>query len=127
MLKFIDCIYYNYYKFQLRVGNYDVASFFTALFFTYILSLYYILTYLLVTLSFKFKFKTHLAIIIHILIVFLLFFILWYFYEFKKRRLNILKNDEKCKKSFVYIFTFFPLIAIMVILYFLMLHNQGKI
>jgi len=84
MLRFIDCIYYNYYKFQLRVGNYDVASSFTALFFTYILSLYYILIYLLATLSFKIKFETHLAITIHILIVFLIFFILCIFTNLKK-------------------------------------------
>ncbi len=128
-MNFIKFLYFKYYKFQVRVGNEDIAPFSAVLIIAFTLMLYYFDFYFLFSVIFP---GFHIDIrITESLTVLALLIICFYFLLYHKGKYKrIIKSMEKeygLKKSFLHIL--FVLIAF--ILYNLgwilkMLQNQGK-
>lgn len=128
-MNFIKFLYYKYYKFQVRVGNADIAPFSAVLIIAFTLMLYYFdFLFLFIIIYPKFHFNNGIIESLSILALLIICFYFLLYHKGKYKR--IIKSMEKeygSKKSFLHIL--FVLIAF--ILYnlgwiFKMLQNQGK-
>jgi len=134
MINYLEFLYYRYYKFQVRVGNSDIAPFSAMLIIASTIMLYYFgVFFLAIVLIPKDIFNldtTYFAIASVGLLVFLmitLYFLLVYKSKYKK----IIKEHEKNtvdRKGIVPLL--FPLIGFVLLvgsMFLKILQNQGKI
>jgi len=129
---FLEYLYYKYYKFQIYVGNSDVAPIF-AMFIIIFTVLIYIPSILLI-ISFFFPHMAalhwrHVNKTEYILFVILLFICFYFFFLHKKKYKKIMKREELNKKSNL-MAILFPLIAFILFnvgCILKILQNQGKL
>jgi hypothetical protein len=129
-MNFIKFLYYKYYKFQLKVGNEDIAPFSAVLIIAFTLMLYYfdfLFFYIVIFPESNIYNGITESLTVLALLIICFYFLLYHKGKYKR----IIKSMEKeygSKKSFLHIL--FPLLAF--ILYNLgwilkMLQNQGKL
>ncbi|PZR20476.1 MAG: hypothetical protein DI535_29885 [Citrobacter freundii] len=125
---FLEYLYYNYYYFQVRVGNALIAEYMAIIIITFILNIYFVLLTIILQYVFNIDLPTiskPVYIFIIILILLFLYFILVHNDKYKK----IIKNTEISKKSKIsaFIFPLFGILAVFIGMYIKMLQNQGKL
>jgi hypothetical protein len=133
-MKILELLYYRYYKFQVKVGNRDVAPFSALLIIGLTLMLFYFsISFILITfidkevLELSFLFSKSLSLCLFFIIIFFLYIKLYYRGNYKK----IIKEQEMIsyhKGKIISIL--FPLISFMLfnISWILkLLKNQGKL
>jgi succinate dehydrogenase hydrophobic anchor subunit len=133
MTKFLEFLYYRYYKFQVRVGNSDIAPFSAMLIIASTIMLYYFSIFFLLILVPKdiLNFNiTYFPIISLVLLVFLMI-ALYLLLVHKSKYKIIIKEYEKTKVNKKGIFALlFPLIGFILLIgsmFLKALQNQGKI
>lgn len=133
MIKYLEFLYYRYYKFQVRVGNSDIAPFSAMLIIACTIMLYYFSLFFLIILIPKdiLNFNiTYFAIISVGLLVFLII-ALYLLLVHKSKYKKIIKEYEKNKVNTKGILALlFPLIGFILLIgsmFLKVLQNQGKI
>ena len=132
----LDYIYYRLYRFQISVGNYDIAVFSSVLFlcFLILINFYSVLILLGVFAGIKLPIKNLNLTIVGLSIFLGILLILYFLFIFKKRYKQIIKkyqNEDKSavKKGNISVTIFF-IITILVIwlaFYFVWLDNTGHL
>ena len=133
MIKHLEFLYYGYYKFQVRVGNIDIAPFSAMLIIASTIMLYYFSAFFLIILVPKdiLNFNITYFAIISIGLLLFLMIALYLLLVHKSKYKKIIKEHEKnavSKKGIVLIL--FPLIGfvlLIVSMFLKVLQNQGKI
>lgn len=129
MKDFLDYLFYKYYHFQVRVGNRDVAPFFSILMITFTLFLYIAIVFML-NVFFIFPNSTiNIHPIAGVVIGVKLLVIFYFLFLFKSKYKNIIKKEELYHKSSLWaiFLPFFSFVMIIVCLILKMLQNQGRI
>ena len=127
-MKYLEFLYYRYYRFQVRMGNADVAPFSSILIIAFVAMLYYfdffiLLGVLFPTVSPNLSWKFNLILLL--LLIILLYFSLVHKGKWKK----VIKEQEKLKKG-KWLSIILPILAFILFnLGFIIkiLQNQGKI
>lgn len=134
MKKQIELLFYNYYKFQILVGNRDVAPFFAVSLITFISMTYYASIMLISTIIFPQKsliinddFIKYSIFLLLIIIFILLYYQFLYKKKYKNKIIELEVSKEKKNKIFV---IFFPIVGFLLFnlgWILKMLQNQGKL
>ena len=133
MLRFFDKLYCSYYKFQIRIGNRDVAPVTSALIIAFVVTLYYFSFFFFVIVAFpKGRFSINMRCFKMVSMGFLIVSIAGFSFGFlyKKRYKDIIAKYVENNKSNRIAAILFPLIAFVLfnIGWILkMLQNQGKL
>lgn len=133
-MKYLDFLFYKYYKHQIRVGNEDIAPFLAVLAIAFTVMLYCFSFFFFIILLPKqyiifieyFLFKVFVVLLIFCFLGSLFY---RFFYKNKyKRLLKFLENKYSGKKSFLPLL--FPLIGFLLLnigMFLKLLQNQGKL
>ena len=90
-MKILDYLWYHYYRFQIKVGNSDVAEIMSVLFMAFILQNYFFGTYLI--LLFKFKIVLITLTKVRVVIFYLSYVLLLLLYIFYGKRYKKIENN----------------------------------
>lgn len=129
-MKFLELLYSSYYKFQIRVGNRDVAPFTSMLIMAFTLMLYYFAIFFLAILFLPDEtldmttFK-YFSIFLFFFLIIIFYFILVYKGKYK---LILKRNEYNSRNRMISIL--FPLIAFLLFnlgWILKMLQNQGRL
>jgi len=130
-MRFLEYLYYKYYRFQVWVGNADVAVFTAALMITFISVLYYFAIFFM-----KIIFIPNILLIpdslfiLFSIIILIGFLVILYMKFFYKNRYKKVIEDNRLKESSNLLAILFPLLAFILLvsgMFVKMLQNQGKL
>lgn len=129
-MKYLELLYYRYYRFQVRMGNSDVAPFSTILIIAFTTMLYYFDFFIILSVLFPNKspglsWKFNLILLLTVIV--LLYFLLVHKGKYKK----ILKEQEKSLskkgKWFAVLFALTAFILFNLGFILKIFQNQGKL
>lgn len=125
----LDYLFYKYYWFQVRIGNRDVAIFYTILIITMLIFLYIATIFMIVIYFFITNVQFRIIPFYGLIGGFLIFLFLSYSFLYKKRYKKIIINDKyKRKSNFIAIIIPIFIFCLLNVVWILkMLQNQGKL
>jgi len=129
MKNFFNYLFYKYYWFQVRVGNGDIAPFFSTLILTFISFLYLSIILMIFIFFIIPKSGVNINPKMGVVIIIILFIIFYFLFLSKSKYKDIIEKEKfKNKSNFWAIFLpLFAFIAINICWILKMLQNQGKI
>ena len=134
-MKFIINLYCQFFWFQKKVGNGDVAHITSPIIITFVFNLYLFALYFLVMIIYPnnslFKDK-NIVVIIFTLYFLLLLIFLYYKFLYKNRYISILKEFEpkivlKKNRLIAFMFPILGFALLLMLMYLKLLQNQDKI
>lgn len=125
----LDYLFYKYYWLQVRIGNRDVAIFYTISIITMLIFLYIATIFMIVIYFFITNVQFRIIPFYGLIGGFLIFLFLSYSFLYKKRYKKIIINDKyKRKSNFIAIIIPIFIFCLLNVVWILkMLQNQGKL
>jgi len=133
MIKYLEFLYYRYYKFQVRVGNSDIAPFSAMLIIASTIMLYYFSVFFLIIqvpkdiLNFDITYFAIISLGLLVLLMITLYFLLVYKSKYKKIINEYEKNIVSKKGIVPLLFPLIGFVLLIVSMFLKVLQNQGKI
>lgn len=129
-MKYLELLYYRYYRFQVKIGNADVAPFSTILIIAFITMLYYFDFFIVLSVLFPNK-SPDLSWKFNLILLLFLIVFLYFILVHKGKYKEILKEHEKSKpnkgKWFAVLFALTAFVVFNLGFIFKILQNQGKL
>lgn len=130
-MRFLEYLYYKFYRFQVWMGNDDIAVFTAALMIAFISVLYYFAVFFMKIIFIPDIFLIPDSLFMFFSIIILIgFLVILYMKFFYKNRYKKVIEDNRLKESNNLLAILFPLIAFILLvsgMFIKMLQNQGKL